>query len=680
MKNDPLLQPLKIKHLELKNRIMLSAHEPSYAEDGLPKDKYRYYHVERAKGGVALTMTAGSAVVSEDSPPAYNNLHAYKDEIIPWLKKLTKECHDHGAKVMIQITHLGRRTNWNHSDWLPVLSASPIREPAHRSFPKEAEDWDIERIIKDYGEAAQRIKEAGLDGVEIEAYGHLLDSFWSPATNKRNDNYGGDLDKRMYFSMKVIESVRSHVGNNFIVGMRMVADEDWKIGLSKEDGIKIAKKVTSNGKIDFLNIIKGHIDTDASLTKVIPIQGMPSAPHLDFAGEIKKIVNVPIFHASKINDVATARYAIESNKLDMVGMTRAHIADPHIVKKIIQKKEETIRPCVGATYCLDRIYEGKDTLCVHNPSTGREMIMPHVFEKKNTPKLRKIVIVGAGPSGLEAARICSERGHEVIVFEATDKPGGQINLITRSTKRKDMIGIVDWRVQMCEKNNVKIIYNNFVTKEEILKEKPDVIIIATGGVPNIYVLEEGSDLVVSTWDVLSGNVNLEDDIVLYDDGGYFSGLQAAELISEKSKNFEVITPERFFAPDIGGMNFVPYGRNLYEKNVKISINKRISKVYKKGNRLGIKIISDYSNKVYEQETSQVIVEHGTLPLDDLYFSLKQNSKNIGEVDYKSLKKGMNRLINKNIDGKYYLFRVGDAISSRNIHAAIYDSLRICKDL
>ena len=679
MKNDPLLQPLKIKHLELKNRIMLSAHEPSYAEDGLPKDKYRYYHVERAKGGVALTMTAGSAVVSEDSPPAYNNLHAYKDEIIPWLKKLTKECHDHGAKVMIQITHLGRRTNWNHSDWLPVLSASPIREPAHRSFPKEAEDWDIERIIKDYGEAAQRIKEAGLDGVEIEAYGHLLDSFWSPATNKRNDNYGGDLDKRMYFSMKVIESVRSHVGNDFIVGMRMVADEDWKIGLSKEDGIKIAKKVTSNGKIDFLNIIKGHIDTDASLTKVIPIQGMPSAPHLDFAGEIKKIVNVPIFHASKINDVATARYAIESNKLDMVGMTRAHIADPHIVKKIIQKKEETIRPCVGATYCLDRIYEGKDTLCVHNPSTGREMIMPHVFEKK-TPKLRKIVIVGAGPSGLEAARICSERGHEVIVFEATDKPGGQINLITRSTKRKDMIGIVDWRVQMCEKNNVKIIYNNFVTKEEILKEEPNVIIIATGGVPNIDVLEEGSDLVVSTWDVLSGNVNLEDDIVLYDDGGYFSGLQAAELISEKSKNFEVITPERFFAPDIGGMNFVPYGRNLYEKNVKISINKRISKVYKKGNRLGIKIISDYSDKVYEQETSQVIVEHGTLPLDDLYFSLKPNSKNIGEVDYKSLKKGINRLINKNIDGKYYLFRVGDAISSRNIHAAIYDSLRICKDL
>ena len=252
MKNDPLLQPYKIKHLELKNRLMISAHEPSYAEDGMPKDRYRLYHVERAKGGIALTMTAGSAVVSPDSPPAYNNLHAYKDEIVPWLKKITKECHEYGAKVMIQITHLGRRTNWSQYDWLPILSASPLREAAHRSFPKEAEDWDIDRIIKDYGDAAQRMKEAGMDGIEIEAYGHLLDSFWSPATNKRQDEFGGSIENRMSFSLKVINSIRKSVGADFVVGMRMVADEDWNIGLSKEEGIQIAKKIISTNKIDFL--------------------------------------------------------------------------------------------------------------------------------------------------------------------------------------------------------------------------------------------------------------------------------------------------------------------------------------------------------------------------------------------------------------------------------------------
>ena len=678
MKSDPLLQPLKIRHLNLKNRVMLSAHEPSYAEDGLPKDKYRFYHVERAKGGIALTMTAGSAVVSEDSPPAYNNLHAYKDEIIPWLKKLTDECHEYDTKVMIQITHLGRRTNWNHSDWLPVLSASPLREPAHRSFPKEAEDWDIERIINDYGLAAERMKEAGLDGVEIEAYGHLLDSFWSPATNKRKDEFGGNIDNRITFSMRVIDSVRSRVGSDFIVGMRMVADEDWKIGLSKKEGFEIVKKINSTGKIDFLNIIKGHIDTDSALTKVIPIQGMPTAPHLDFAGEVKKIVNIPIFHASKINDISTARYAIESGKLDMVGMTRAHIADPHIIKKLMNEEEEKIRPCVGATYCLDRIYEGKDTLCIHNPATGRESFMPHLLNKKETG-LKKITIVGAGPAGLEAARVCSEQGHSVTVFEASDKPGGQINLITRSKRRKDMAGIIDWRINICEANKVKFHFNSFASKEEILSENPDIIIIATGGVPNTDILSEGSDLVISTWDILSGNVNIEDDVVLYDDGGNYPGLQAAEMISSVTSKLEIITPERFFSPDIGGMNFVPYGKNFYEKNVKISLNSRVKSVFRKGNRLGVKISSDYSDLTFEKETSQVIVEHGTSPVDDLYFELKDQSKNLGQVDYKSLIKGLNKEIIKNKKGDFFLFRVGDAISSRNIHAAIYDSLRICKD-
>ena len=185
MSKDPLLQPYKLKHLTLKNRIMTSSHEPAYAEEGLPKDKYRAYHVERAKGGVAMTMTAGSAVVSKDSPPAFGNLLAYKDEIVPWLKKLTDECHENDCAVMIQITHLGRRTHWSSGDWLPIISASGKREPAHRAFPKQAEDWDIDRIIKDYADAAQRMQAAGLDGIELQAYCHIIDQFWSDVTNER---------------------------------------------------------------------------------------------------------------------------------------------------------------------------------------------------------------------------------------------------------------------------------------------------------------------------------------------------------------------------------------------------------------------------------------------------------------------------------------------------------------
>ena len=285
--NDPLLSPYRLKHLTLRNRILSTAHEPAYSEDGMPKDRYRVYHVEKAKGGVALTMTAGSAIVSEDSPAPFGNLHAYKDEIVPWLTRLSDECHEHGAAVMIQITHLGRRTGWNKADWLPVLAPSPVREPAHRAHPKAAEDWDIARIVADYASAASRMQAAGLDGIELEAYGHLMDQFWSPATNKRDDEWGGPLDNRLRFTHAVLDAIHSAVGPDFIVGIRMTADENWEKGLSREEGLEIACRLVASGRIDFLNIIRGHIESEVALADVIPLQGTPSAPHLDFACEVR---------------------------------------------------------------------------------------------------------------------------------------------------------------------------------------------------------------------------------------------------------------------------------------------------------------------------------------------------------------------------------------------------------
>ena len=239
--SDPLLQPYQLKQLTLRNRIMSTAHEPSYAEDGMPTDRYRLYHVEKAKGGIALTMTAGSAVVAEDSPPAFGNLHAYDDAIVPWLRRLTDECHEHGAAVMIQLTHLGRRTSWSTGDWLPVLAPSPVREPAHRTFPKQAEDWDLDRIVGKYADAAERMQAAGMDGIELEAYGHFMDGFWSPATNRRGDEYDGTLDNRLRFTFQVLEGIRAAVGPEFIVGVRMVADEDWEKGSPGKKALRLRK-------------------------------------------------------------------------------------------------------------------------------------------------------------------------------------------------------------------------------------------------------------------------------------------------------------------------------------------------------------------------------------------------------------------------------------------------------
>lgn len=225
MANDPLLTPFRLKHLTLRNRIMITSHEPAYPEEGMPKDRYRAYTVERARAGVALTMTAGSASVARDSPPVFNNVLAWKDEIVGWMKRIADECHDHGAAVMIQLTHLGRRTRWDAGDWLPVVSAGHEREAAHRAFPKQAEDWDIARIVGDYADAAERMQAAGLDGVELQASGHLMDQFWSPLTNTLEAPYGGDLRNRVRLTLDVLTEIRKRVGPDFIVGVRYTADE-----------------------------------------------------------------------------------------------------------------------------------------------------------------------------------------------------------------------------------------------------------------------------------------------------------------------------------------------------------------------------------------------------------------------------------------------------------------------
>ncbi len=676
--SDPLLQPYKLKHLNLKNRIMTTSHEPAYPEDGMPKDKYRAYHVERAKGGIAMTMTAGSAAVSKDSPPVFNNVLAYKDEVVGWLKKLTDEVHEHDCAVMIQLTHLGRRTGWSKGDWLPVVSPSYEREASHRAFPKLIEDWDITRIIKDFGDAAERMKAAGMDGIELEAYGHLLDQFISPATNSLEAPYGGTLDNRLRFLFDTLREIRGRVGDDFIVGVRYTADEVMDGGTTKEDGLEISRRLKTSGLVDFLNIIRGHIDTDAALTDVIPLQGMTSAPHLDFAGEIKSLTDFPTFHAARIADVATARHAIASGKIDMVGMTRAHLADPHIVRKIIEKREHDIRPCVGATYCLDRIYQGGDAYCIHNPATGRELLMPHLIERTNVQK--KIVIVGAGPAGLEAARVASARGHKVTVFEAAAKAGGQIRLTAQTKRRAEMIGIIDWRLAQCEAQNVAFKFNTLAEMDDIYKSSPDVVIIATGGLPHTQVLKSGYDLVVSAWDILSGDVKPGSNVLLYDDAGDHTAMQAAEVIATSGAKLEIMTPDRSFAPDVMGMNLVPYMRSLQKLDTTFTVTFRLEDVVREGNQLRCIVGSDYGGVRKERLVDQVVVNHGTRPIDELYFDLKPQSRNLGAVDYNMLINGKAQNLNQNPNGNFALYRIGDAVSARNTHAAIYDALRLMKDI
>ncbi len=676
---DPLLQPFKLKHLTLRNRVVSTSHEPAYSEDGMPKARYRLYHEEKAKGGIALTMFGGSSLVSRDSPPAFGNLYLWDDAIVPWFRVLAEGVHRHGAAIMCQITHLGRRTSNYTGDWLPVLAPSPLREPAHRAFPKVIEHSEMRRIVGEYAAAARRCREGGLDGIEIEAYGHLIDAFWSPRTNRRQDEYGGSLENRMRFGLEVVSAIREAVGDEFIVGIRMVFDEDIEGGLRPEETLTIANRTVETGNLDFVNVIKGHIDTDEGLSHVIPIMGTPSAPHLEFVKSIRAALGVPVFHAARINDVATARHAVAGGYVDMVGMTRAHMADPHIVTKIVRGEEARIRPCVGMGYCIDRIYEGGEALCIHNPATGREETLPHVIDKSETPG-KRVVVVGGGPAGLEAARVCAERGHKVLLFEAFDQPGGQVLLAAKVKRRREILGITEWIHEELKRLNVDLRLGTLAEEEDVISESPDVVIIATGGIPNTSFLNQGQDLVIDSWDILAGRAAVAGEVLLFDDNGQHAGMACAEFIAETGARLEYVTPERTLAPEVGGMNYPAYFKVFDQHDVTVSLNRRLTGVRRDGNRLVATLFNEYSKRSLERSVDQVVVEHGTLPLVEIYESLKPLSRNLGELDQDALIAGKPQNVNNNPQGRFGLFRIGDALASRNIHTALYDALRLCTTL
>uniref|UniRef100_UPI00260EF414 NAD(P)/FAD-dependent oxidoreductase n=1 Tax=uncultured Kiloniella sp. TaxID=1133091 RepID=UPI00260EF414 len=274
----------------------------------------------------------------------------------------------------------------------------------------------------------------------------------------------------------------------------------------------------------------------------------------------------------------------------------------------------------------------------------------------------------------------AERGHDVVVFEAAPEPGGQVRLSAQSQRRTEMISIIDWRMAQCTARGVEFRFNIWAEAADIEAENPDVVIIATGGLPHTEVLGNGNELVASSWDIIAGDVKPGQDVLIYDDAGDHAGLQAAEIIANTGAKVEIMTPDRSFAPDVMAMNLVPYMRSMQEKDVTFTVTYRLKDVERDGNRLRAKIGTDYSGLIKEKSYDQIVVNHGTIPMDEIYFDLKPMSLNFGELDHQAFIDGEPQRIATNADGKFQLFRIGDAVAARNTHAAIYDALRLAKDL
>ncbi|WP_299828736.1 NADH:flavin oxidoreductase [uncultured Roseobacter sp.] len=675
--SDPLLQPFRLKHLHLRNRVISTAHAPAYAEDGHPKDRYRLYHEEKAKGGLALTMIGGSTNVAPDSPSVFGQLYAGDDSIIPWFEKLTAGVKFHGAAVMCQITHMGRRTGWDTGDWLPVIGPSGRREQAHRSMPKTAEYMDLERIAWEFAEGARRCQDGGFDGIEILSHSHLLGQFLSPLVNDREDDYGGSLENRLRLTFEVLDAVRSKVGPDFVVGMRITGDELSTGGLTADECVEIAKRLAQSEQVDFLNILAGAPYDDLGLAGWVPPMGVPSARDLKVAGRIRSAVDLPIFHAGGINDLATARYALQEGMVDMIGMTRAHIADPYLVKKISIRQEDRIRSCVGLGYCVDRVNQGKDAVCGQNAVTGREGFLSHRLPQ--AAKKKTIVVVGGGPCGLETTRLAAAAGHNVHLFEASDRLGGQLALASKGTVRRQMESVLDWLVQEVTHSPATLYLSTYAEAEDIKALRPDLVVLATGGWPSEPDCP-GGDLTVSSWDVLGGNVRVSGDVLLWDMLGDQPAAVTADYMSDHSAQLVFATPDTRPLTELGPTTQSVALKNLYEREVSFIPNTEVQRIERDGNRKAVTLLNTLTGATWRQVFDHVVFETGCKPMDDLYFDLVGQSSNAGQLDLRKFARGIVEFPSAHSDSGFALVRLGDAVASRNLHAALFDANRLVQGL
>jgi len=671
---DPLLEPFTLKGLTLKNRVMSTSHAISYDIAGIPEDRYQRYHEEKAKGGLALTMFGGSANIARDSPSVFGQLYIGDDSIIPVFQQFADRIHRHDCALMCQITHLGRRGSSTVGEWLPVPAPSRVRETLHRSIPREMDTDDVDRIVAAYGAAARRCRLGGLDGIEIVASAHLIGQFLSPVANRRDDAFGGSLENRARFGMLVLDAIRKEVGTEFIVGMRLSMHEGGEAGLERDECLRIAQLFQASGMIDFFNVMYGRMDTQIALTEQnMPGMGIAKAPFLEPVAWFRNEVNLPVFHAARVTDVATARGAVAEGAVDLIGMTRGHIADPHIINKIVSGHEDRIRPCIGANLCIS-----PSRACVHNAAIGREASLPHVI-KATTEPARKVVIIGAGPAGLEAARVCGSRRHDVVLIEAGEIVGGQVLGALAPHWRADLGNITNWLHREVGHLGVDVRLSTTADAAMVIAESPSVVIIATGGRPDRGSVP-GSHLCTTAADAITGPIDPADQVIVYDGTGDHQAAACAQHLAERQASVHFVSQDKMFGQNMGDAEQMGFRKRLYSADVSVTLDHRLIGVVEQNGALRATFVNCLTGHESKRTADRVVVEHGTTPTDELFHTLQPLSRNNGVTDIDALIEGRPQHPIPTEPEEFDLYRVGDAVASRNIHAAILDSLRLCVTL
>ncbi|MBI2875753.1 MAG: FAD-dependent oxidoreductase [Candidatus Tectomicrobia bacterium] len=645
-----LFSPLQIRHLTVPNRVVFSAHVTNFPDQNhLPTERQLHYYAERARGGAGMIVIGGSIAHPSSVLTLWRNL-VFDERSIPMYRRITDAVHEFGTVILTQVYNVGSEMTSLHTR-RPVLAPSPIPCPSSRETPKEMEPEDIEMLLEAIAKSARNAKEGGFDGIEfISSQGLLMGQFMSLHTNKRTDEYGGSQENRLRYPLQAIERVRKEVGENFLIGFKISGDDFTPGGLTLEDATAIAERLAATGNVDYLHTCCG---TFYSMETIVPDMSFPPGCMVYMAARVREVVNIPVVAIKRIQDPIQAERILADGHADLIGMSRSLICDPEWPKKAREGRIEEIRACVACDQgCMDRYFKGIPITCTQNPAVGKEREWG-MGTIKPAEKKKRVLVVGGGPAGMKAAETAAQRGHQVALYEKEDRLGGQVNLLTRVASREEFNGVTRNLCRQLERLGVEIHLSAELTADRIREMNPDALVIATGSIPLRTGYSSGQpdlpgipgadrDHVLTAWEVLKGEREIGERVVIIEDEGEIKALSVAEFLAEQGKQVEILTGFPFVGMDVNPCVLEPQYQRLYQKGVTLTPFTRVKEITERS----VIAYQIYSRVEREIAVDQVVLVMGNAAHNGLYRSLKGQVKEI--------------------------YAVGDCVAPRKVVDAIYE--------